>query len=105
MPVNLLFVILGILLFLTVVTVAVTSFDLGGAGNLWVAMVIATVKAGLVVAFFMHLRWDNLFHLILFLGSLLFLILFLSGAITDRAEYERDIQFYTNAQAAPAPAK
>ena len=47
----------------------------------------------------MHLRWDHRFHLILFLGSLLFLILFLSGAITDRAEYEQDIEFYTNVQA------
>jgi cytochrome c oxidase subunit IV len=96
MPQPLLFGILGVLLVLTVITVAVTSVDLGSAGNLWVAMIIATIKAGLVCAFFMHLRWDNKFHLVLFLGSLLFLILFLSGAITDRGEYEQDIQFYTS---------
>jgi cytochrome c oxidase subunit 4 len=99
MPLNLLFGILGVLLFLTVVTVAVTSVDLGAAGNLWVAMIIATIKAGLVCAYFMHLRWDARFHLLLFLGSLLFLILFLSGTITDRAEYQRDLDFYTSVQA------
>src|SRR5262249_32078403 len=104
MPLNLLFGVLGILLVLTVVTVAVTSVDLGASGNLWVAMIIATVKAALVCVFFMHLKWDSRFHLILFLGSLLFLILFLSGALTDRAEYERDIEFYTSIQATPAPA-
>ena len=96
MPLNLLFGILGVLLVLTVVTVAVTGVDLGAAGNLWVAMIIATIKAALVCMFFMHLFWDNKFHVILFVGSLLFLILFLSGAITDRSEYERDIEYYTS---------
>jgi cytochrome c oxidase subunit IV len=83
---------------LTVVTVSVTSIDLGQQGNLIVAMVIATIKAGLVITFFMHLRWDRIFHLILFLTSVLFVILFLSMTITDRGEYERDIESFRNAQ-------
>ena len=98
-PLSLLVGILAVLLVLTVLTVSVTSFDLGAQGNLVVAMVIATVKAGLVVTYFMHLRWDRLFHLILFLTSVLFLILFLSMSITDRSEYDRDIDAFRASQA------
>jgi cytochrome c oxidase subunit 4 len=98
-PLALLFGILTVLLVLTVLTVSVTAFDLGAQGNLVVAMVIATVKAGLVVTYFMHLRWDRLFHLILFLTSVLFLILFLSISLTDRSEYEHDIEFFRANQA------
>jgi len=91
-PVSLLIGILAALMALTLLTVAVTSVDLGAQGNLVVAMVIATIKAGLVVAFFMHLVWDKKLHLILFLVSVLFLILFLAASVTDRNEYETDIQ-------------
>lgn len=97
-PLSLLFGILGALLVLTIITVSVTSFDLGQQGNLVVAMVIATVKAALVVTFFMHLLWDKRFHLILFLTSVLFLILFLSMSITDRSEYDKDIDAFRAAQ-------
>jgi cytochrome c oxidase subunit 4 len=98
-PVSLLVGILGVLLVLTVLTVSVTSFDLGAEGNLVVAMVIATVKAALVVTFFMHLFWDKKFHLILFLTSVLFVILFLSMTITDRGEYDHDVEAFRAAQA------
>ena len=96
-PVWLLLSVLGALLVLTVLTVSVTSFDLGSQGNLVVAMIIATVKAGLVVSFFMHLVWDKKLHLILFLTSVLFLVLFLSLSVNDRGEYQHDIDAYTNA--------
>ena len=99
MPVSLLVGVLAALMFLTIVTVAVTRVDLGSQGNLIVAMVIATIKAGLVVTFFMHLLWDKKFHLILFLTSVLFLILFMSLSINDRSEYEQDIETYRAAQA------
>ncbi len=98
-PVWFLFTILGALLVLTVLTVSVTSFDLGAEGNLVIAMVIATVKAALVVFFFMHLFWDKKFHLILFLTSVLFLVLFLSLTVNDRGEYEKDIDAFRAAQA------
>jgi cytochrome c oxidase subunit 4 len=98
-PISLLVGILAILLVLTVLTVSVTSFDLGAQGNLIVAMIIATVKAALVVMFFMHLFWDKKFHLILFLTSVLFLILFLSLTVNDRGEYEKDLEAFRAAQA------
>ncbi len=97
-PVKLLVGVLAVLMILTVVTVAVTSVDLGASGNLIVAMVIATIKAALVVSFFMHLVWDKKLHLILFLISVLFLILFLSMSVTDRGEYQPDIDYYQKVQ-------
>lgn len=104
MPVWMLLAVLGALMGLTILTVSVTSFDLGSQGNLIVAMVIATIKAGLVVTFFMHLLWDKKFHLILFLTAVLFVVLFLAMSSTDRGEYQRQIDSYQNATAA-TPAK
>ncbi len=97
MPIWMMLAVLGALMALTILTVSVTSFDLGSEGNLIVAMVIATIKAGLVVTFFMHLFWDKKFHLILLLTAVLFVILFLSMSITDRGEYQHNIDLYTNA--------
>ena len=94
MPVWMLIGVLGALLVLTVATVAVTAVDLGAQGNLIVAMVIATVKAILVCTFFMHLLWDKKFNLVLFLTSVLFLILFLAMATTDRGEYQHLVDEY-----------
>ncbi len=97
-PVKLLVGVLAALMVLTVITVAVTSVDLGASGNLVVAMVIATIKAALVVTFFMHLVWDKKLHLILFLISVLFLILFLSMTVADRGEYQPDIDYFQKMQ-------
>jgi cytochrome c oxidase subunit IV len=108
MPIWMLVAVLGALMLLTIVTVSVTSYDLGSEGNLVVGMVIATIKAGLVVTFFMHLLWDKKFHLILFLTAVLFVVLFLSMSITDRGEYQQNIDLYQNTTAAApaaAPAK
>jgi cytochrome c oxidase subunit IV len=86
--VKLLGAVLASLLVLTYVTFAVSKIDLGAQWNLLVAMVIATIKAGLVVTFFMHMLWDKKFNLLVFLSSVLFLILFLSFTLTDRREYQ-----------------
>lgn len=43
---------------LTVVTVAASRVDFG-SGNIAVALLIAVVKASLVVAIFMHLKWEK----------------------------------------------
>ena len=102
MPIWMLIAVLGALMGLTVLTVSVTNFDLGSQGNLIVAMVIATIKAALVVTFFMHLLWDKKFHLILFLTAVLFVILFLSMSITDRGEYQHGIDQYQVTNSASA---
>lgn len=48
----------GALMILTGVTVAVAQVDLG-AWNIWVALGIATFKSSLVVAIFMHLKYEH----------------------------------------------
>ncbi|MEE2889678.1 MAG: cytochrome C oxidase subunit IV family protein [Planctomycetota bacterium] len=83
---TLLLVILTLLLFLTWLTVAVSYVDLGGL-NVVVAMGVATIKASLVSLYFMHLRWDRPYNAIIFVGSLLFLGIFLGFALLDTAEY------------------
>jgi cytochrome c oxidase subunit IV len=90
-PVRLLIGVWVALMILTIVTVTATSIDLGPRINLIIAMAIATVKAGLVVTYFMHLRWDRPFHTLVFLGSLLFVSLFISMTLFDKSEYEPDI--------------
>ena len=91
MPIKLLLGVGATLLFLTAVTVWVTAVDLGRSGNLLIAMGIATVKAAMVGAYFMHLRWDKPFNTLVFTSSLLFVALFISVVLLDKAEYEDDI--------------
>jgi cytochrome c oxidase subunit 4 len=64
------------LIVLTVLTVRVSYYDFGQA-NIIIALLIATLKASLVAAFFMHLRHDKLFNTLAFLSAFLFLALFI----------------------------
>ena len=68
--------IFGALVCLTIATVKVSYYDFGSA-NILIALLIATMKATLVAAFFMHLRYDKLFNTLAFLGSFLFLAVFI----------------------------
>ncbi len=52
------FLVLALLIGLTVVTVAITSVDMGPY-NTAAAMVIASIKAAIVLLYFMHLRFDQ----------------------------------------------
>lgn len=70
------------LIFLTVVTVAVSYVDLGSA-NTVVAVLVATIKASLVASFFMHLRWDKPFHALIFVAAFFFLGLLLMFSNDD----------------------
>jgi cytochrome c oxidase subunit 4 len=70
------------LLCLTVATVGQSYVDLGKA-NLFVVVVIATLKASLVVAFFMHLRYDNKFNALIFVTGLLFIGVFFAYTLND----------------------
>ena len=81
-PVWLLATVFGALLVLTGLTVAVAHVDLGNL-NLYLALGIASVKASLVVLFFMHLFWDRPFNAMIFIGCLLFVSLFIGIALTD----------------------
>jgi len=85
-PLWLLFAVFGALLVLTVITVAVASFDFGDL-NIWVALGIAVIKVGLVALFFMHLRWDAPFNGVIMICSFLFVALFIGITILDSHEY------------------
>lgn len=64
------YIIGGALLCLTLLTYVAALFDLG-IGNLIVALLIAAVKASLIILYFMHARYSNKLVLIVILGALL----------------------------------
>jgi cytochrome c oxidase subunit IV len=84
------------LVFLTILTVGLSYVHLGPA-NLAIAVVIASIKAALVVLFFMHLRWDSKFNALIFICSLGFIGIFFAYTFSDTGW--RDKQ-YNEAQGA-----
>ncbi len=70
------------LMILTAITVAVSRFDFG-LWNTVIALLVATIKGTLVAMFFMHLRYDNKFNVIVFLSGLLFLSIFIIPTLLD----------------------
>jgi cytochrome c oxidase subunit 4 len=78
------------LLMLTLVTVISSKIDFGGSSiNLAIAMVIAVTKATLVILFFMHLRYDRLFHSVVFVSALLAASLFVGFTLMDTGQYQQ----------------
>lgn len=92
-PLRLLVGVWAALVVLTVVTVAVTYIpaEVLGPFTLWVALGIAGLKASLVALYFMHLRWDRPLNGVIMVISILVVILFVGGALTDTAEYQGDM--------------
>src|ERR1700730_4776795 len=74
----------GILLVLTLLTTAIGMIDLGRL-NVVVALVIATIKALLVVLFFMHIYWSNRLNKLAIASGLAWLILLLWLTLADFA--------------------
>lgn len=71
-----------LLLVLTAVTVLITRIDLGGfkvAG----ALTVACIKAGLVIAVFMHMKYENRLLKILLFVALLTLATFIGLTFFD----------------------
>ncbi len=84
--------ILTTLMILTLLTVGVSYIHLGRL-NLVVAVVIASIKASLVITFFMHLKYDNKFNAMILVVSLLFIGVFFAYVMNDtehRAEIDND---------------
>jgi cytochrome c oxidase subunit 4 len=76
----------------TLLTVAVSNIHLGKM-NLVVAIVIASMKASLVILFFMHIRYDNKFNAMIIVVSLLFIGVFFAYTTNDtehRGEVDLD---------------
>jgi len=70
------------LLLLTIITVGASYIDFG-AGNVVIALFIATIKASLVALFFMHLRWDKPVNAVIACAGFLFLGIFLMFDFID----------------------
>ncbi len=63
-----------VLLFLTGVTVGISYVDMGHTMNIVLALVIATIKASLVAAYFMHLISEKkLIYYTLLIAALFFI--------------------------------
>ena len=89
MPVPALLAVFGALTVLTIITVAQASFDFGSY-DIAIVMIIATIKATLVGAFFMHLAHDKPFNIICFVGSFVFVGLFVIFTMSDSALTSKD---------------
>ncbi len=74
----------GVLIFLTVITVLAAKVDFG-AFNAVVAFGIASVKAGLVLSIFMHLKYDNMMNRVIIGTSVFFLLVLWFFSILDIA--------------------
>ncbi len=74
--------IFGILMVLTLATTAIGMIDLGRL-NVVVALVIATIKALLVVLFFMHIYWSSKLNKLVVVSGLVWLALLLWLTLTD----------------------
>lgn len=93
--------VLGGLLVLTVLTVAVSYVSFGQPLNLIIAILIATMKGALVVTYFMHMKYEAKFNVLIFLGSLVFLAIFLAYTINDTA-YRAEVDEHSGATVDPA---
>jgi cytochrome c oxidase subunit 4 len=76
------FLIWGVLLAFTALTVITGRMDLGAA-NIAIAMTIASIKATLVVLFFMHLSDSHGANRLVFVVSILFMGVLMLGVFGD----------------------
>ncbi len=81
-PESLFLKVLLALLFLTVVTVLVAQVDMG-KWNIVGALLIATVKASLVIYFFMHGKYENRIIWMYILIPFILLAIMIGGVFTD----------------------
>ncbi len=76
--------VLMLLLVLTGVTVGMSYLDLGKL-NVWVALLIASLKASLVLLFFMHLKYESRMIKISFISTVMVLAVMISFTFWDVA--------------------
>jgi cytochrome c oxidase subunit 4 len=81
-PTRVYYVIFGILLLCTYLTVQIAYFDLGIL-NTVAALTIAVFKATLVVLFFMHVKYSTRLTWAVVIGSVFWLAILLSLTLSD----------------------
>jgi len=90
-PYHIYYKVFGGLIFLTILTVVTAKYVDLGILNLPLALLIASTKAGLVVAFFMALKYDNKVNVMILGLGCVFVVIFLSITLLDtnfRSEFE-----------------
>src|SRR5215510_8447736 len=70
---------------LTFVTVAISRIHFGRFGNIFVGLAIATVKASLVVMFFMHLKYEQRWWAGIVLFPLFLVLIIIGSNLPDTA--------------------
>lgn len=91
MPVWQLLAVFFALIVLTILTVYQATFDLGNM-ELVLSLFIATIKASLVVLFFMHMLYDKPLNAIIFLSSFIFVALFIGFTLMDAHAYQDSVE-------------
>ncbi len=71
-----------VLLVLTAITVGASYFDFGVL-NVWIALGIASAKAGLVIFIFMHLKYERLYYRVYLFIALVILAIFIGLTFAD----------------------
>ncbi|HMD54729.1 MAG TPA: cytochrome C oxidase subunit IV family protein [Phycisphaerae bacterium] len=89
-PLKMLVIVWVVLCALAILNAVLASTDLGGAGVL-VAMVIASTMAVIAGLYFMHLRYDSLFNVVVMLLTLIFITLFITFSLTDTSAYRSEL--------------
>ena len=79
------------LMVLTAFTVATSRIDLG-EWNVVLALAIACTKAAIVALFFMHLKYDNRFQLVVLVAAALFAAFFVAFVVFDTVQYQPEIR-------------
>jgi len=74
--------VLGVLFVLTIITILASKIDLG-ALNIWLALLIASVKSSFVLLFFMHLKYEPKLFAIGFLVTIFTLALLIGMMFFD----------------------
>lgn len=92
----------GSLMLLTALTVATSRIDLGD-WNVVLALAIACTKAAIVALFFMHLKYENRFQLVVLVAAALFAALFVSFVVFDTVQYQPEIRAAERAAEKRAP--
>jgi cytochrome c oxidase subunit IV len=102
MPVWQLLAVFFALIALTIITVVQSTLDLGNM-ELWASLTIATIKAILVMLFFMHMIHDKPFNSIVFISSFIFVALFIGLTLMDAHNYKDQIELQEAPQTQATP--
>lgn len=76
---------------LTIITVYQSTFELGNM-ELILALIIATIKAALVMLFFMHMLHDKPLNVIIFMSAFVFVALFIGFTLMDAHAYRDSVE-------------